>query len=109
MIQPGHHREDGEDDRYRAAQTDPADKDPLTQIKAAERQQAGKHRQWTGEEDHPRGEKQRRNGNRQQIGRRHQQTQHQEHADLRQPGQPVEVLQDRVAIADRAVAEQKTT
>ena len=108
VIQTGHHREHRKDNRHRAAQPHPADKDPLAQVEAAKRQQAGKHRQRTGEEDHPRGQQQRRNGDRQQVRWRNQQAQHQEHADLRQPRQAVKVLQNGMAVANRAVAHQES-
>ncbi len=50
--------------------------------------------------------KERWDGDRPQIRRREQQTEHKEH-DLRQPRQPVKVLQDPVAVANRPVAEQE--
>ena len=108
VVQPGHHREHCQNNRHRAAQPHPTDKYPLTQVKPAERQQPGKHRQRTGEEDHPGRQKQRRYGDRQQVRRRHQQAQHQEHGNLRQPGQTVEVLQNGVTVANRSVAQQET-
>lgn len=86
VFKPGHHRENGENNRHRTAQSDPTDENALPKIEAAKWQQAGKHRQWAGEENHPDGENKRRDGNRPQIGRRHQQPQNQEHRDLRQPG-----------------------
>ena len=38
-----------------------------------------------------------------------QQAQHQEHADLRQPGHAVEHVQNAVATADRTVAKHQAT
>lgn len=107
VIQTGHHRKDRKNNRYRAAQTHPADKDALAQVEAAKRQQACKYRQRTGEEDHPRRQQQRRNGDGQQVRWGNQKTEHQEHADLRQPCQAVEVLQNGMAVANRAVAHQE--
>ncbi|MNY33537.1 hypothetical protein D3C86_1678200 [compost metagenome] len=43
VIQPGHHREHGQNDRHRAAQAHPTDKYPFAQVKPAEWQQPGKH------------------------------------------------------------------
>ena len=107
VVQAGHHREHRENNGHRAAQANPADKHPFAQVKAAKRQQAGKHRQGPGNEYHPHRQQQRRDSDRQQVGGRHQQAQHQEHGDLRQPRQTVEVLQDTVPVADRPVAQQK--
>ena len=45
VIQSCHHREDSRDNGHRAAQPHPADKDPFAQVEAAKRQQTGKHRQ----------------------------------------------------------------
>ena len=107
VIKTGHHREDGENNWHRAAQANPADKHPLAQVKAAKRQQAGKDRQRAGDENHPHRQQQRRDGDRPQIRRREQQTEHEEHGDLRQPCQSVKVLQDPVAVANRPVAKQE--
>ncbi|MNF57263.1 hypothetical protein D3C84_387810 [compost metagenome] len=74
-------------------------------MECLERQQANYHRQWPGKQNHPQRQCQCRQGDRQQVVGRHQQPQHQEHADLRQPGHAVEHVQNAVAAAHRTVAD----
>src|SRR3990167_618832 len=76
-------------------------------MEGAEWQQADKDRQRPGEQDHPQRQTQSRQGNRQQLVGGYQQAEDQEHADLRQPGQAVEHMQDAVARADRLGAQQQ--
>ncbi|MNQ94949.1 hypothetical protein D3C85_1104890 [compost metagenome] len=74
-------------------------------MEGLERQQACYHRQGPGDQDHPQGQAQGRQGDGQQVVGGDQQAQHQEHADLGQPGHAVEHVQDAVAAAYRAVAD----
>ncbi|MNZ72692.1 hypothetical protein D3C78_910790 [compost metagenome] len=103
--QAGDQREHREDHRHRAAQADPGDEQALAEVEGAKRQQADEHRQRPGEQDHPQRQQQRRHGDRQQLAGGEQQAEDQEHADLAEPGQAVEHVQDAVAVADRPVAE----
>ncbi|MNS45879.1 hypothetical protein D3C72_783580 [compost metagenome] len=103
--QAGHQREHRKNDRDRAAQADPGNECLLATMERLERQQANYHRQWPGKQNHPQRQGQCRQGDRQQVVGRHQQPQHQEHADLRQPGHAVEHVQDAVAAAHRTVAD----
>ncbi|MCY1529032.1 hypothetical protein D9M68_641580 [compost metagenome] len=103
--QPGHQREHRENDRDRPAQADPGDKGLFPAMEGAERRQAHQHRERAGEDDHPQRQAQGRNGDGQQVMGRDQQAEHQEHADLRQPGHAVEHVQDAVARTDRPVAQ----
>ncbi len=64
LSEAGHHREHRENNGHRAAQANPADKHPFAQVKAAKRQQAGKHRQGPGNEYHPHRQQQRRDSDR---------------------------------------------
>ncbi|MNP01989.1 hypothetical protein D3C76_938220 [compost metagenome] len=74
-------------------------------MEGLERQQADHHRQRPGKQDHPQRQSQRRQCNRQQVVGRDQQPQHQEHADLRQPGHAVEHVQNAMAAAHRPVTD----
>ena len=105
MGQPGHQREHRQNDRHRAAQADPGDEGFFAAVEGLERQQADHHRQRPREQDHPQRQAQGRQGDRQQVMGRDQQAQHQEHADLCQPGHAVEHMQNAMAAAHRAVAD----
>ena len=74
-------------------------------MEGLERQQGGHHRQRAGHQDHPQRQAQGRQGDGQQVVGRDQQAEHQEHADLRQPGHAVEHVQDAMAAADRPVTQ----
>lgn len=76
-------------------------------VEGAERDQSDQHRQRPRHQDHPQRQGQRRQGDRPQVVGGDQQAEDQEHADLRQPGHAVEHVQDAVAAADRAVAEEQ--
>ncbi len=107
VRQAGHQREHREDDRHRAAQADPGDEGFLAVVEGAERDQSDQYRQRSCHQDHPQRQGQCRQGDRPQVVGGDQQAEDQEHADLRQPGHAVEHVQDAVAAADRAVAEEQ--
>jgi len=74
-------------------------------MEGLERQQTDHHGQWPGKQNHPQRQAEGRQGNRQQVVGCDQQPQHQEHADLCQPGHAVEHVQNAVAATHRAVAD----
>ncbi|MCY1174428.1 hypothetical protein D9M73_146300 [compost metagenome] len=76
-------------------------------MEGAEWRQAKEDRQRPGDHDHPQRQAQGRQDDREQLMGCYQQAQDHEHADLRQPGQAVEHVQDAVAGTDRPVAEEQ--
>ncbi|VVN55827.1 hypothetical protein PS687_02103 [Pseudomonas fluorescens] len=105
MGQAGHQREHRENDRHRAAQADPGDKAFFAAMEGLEWQQADHHRQRPRKQDHPQRQAQGRQGDRQQVMGRDQKAQHQEHADLCEPGHAVEHMQNAMTAAHRAIAD----
>ncbi len=105
--QPRHHGEHRQNDRHGAAQPDPGDEPALARGEVLEWQQAYPDRDGAGEQDHPHGQRQRRQGDGQQLVGGGEQPQHQEHADLAEPGEAVQHRQGGAATAQGEVAEQQ--
>ena len=108
IRQAGDDREQGQDNRYRAPQTHPADKAqfPAVEAEGPERQQ---NRQRANHEDQCKGQNQAAPSQGYQVRRVHQQPQHQEQTQLGQPGQAIVYLQDHGHHAHVAITDHHTT
>ena len=97
------HRQDGKQQRHRAAQAHPGDEGGLFAMKA-ERRQRQPYRRRPPHEDEEQGDRQALYRDARKLRRRSKQAEHHEHADLRQPRHAVLKAAQRHRLAQLAVS-----